>query len=263
MPYYAITQLNPWLYSLHDPLEVFCYLAVGKDRALLFDTCHGVGNLPEAIREITDKPVTVVISHGHVDHANGAWQFGEAWLHPADRELYREHTSEEFRRNVVKQLADGQITPPAGFDPESYVKAGIGNLKELKIARVFDLGGLQLEVVSMEGHTAGSVGLLSREQRLLLVSDAASSHEWLFLKESLPISRYLATLERTMALPFDTFFTGHSNTFHTRADLQKFISAARHASIGKAEPYPTFPELKGYIYREDGAEIVFSAEKLR
>ena len=69
------------LLCIYDPESVFCYLVVGNERALLFDTAFGIGSLPGAIRKITDKPVTVVLSHGHTDHANGAYQFDEAWLH--------------------------------------------------------------------------------------------------------------------------------------------------------------------------------------
>ena len=51
--------------------NVYCYLLIGKERALLFDTAYGVGNLREFVEGITDKPVTVVNSHGHFDHTGG------------------------------------------------------------------------------------------------------------------------------------------------------------------------------------------------
>lgn len=44
--------------------NVYCYLLVGSERALLFDTAYGEGNLREFVEEITDKPVMVVNSHG-------------------------------------------------------------------------------------------------------------------------------------------------------------------------------------------------------
>ncbi|MDR0473530.1 MAG: MBL fold metallo-hydrolase [Treponema sp.] len=263
MAYYTTKQINSWLYSIYDPLGVYCYLATGNDSALLFDTAHGIGSLPDLIREITDKPLTVVVSHGHIDHSSGAYQFDEAWMNEGDFDLTRMHTSEEFReRFVVDVLAEKKLALPDGFIKESFIKAGTGNLKNLNIGRVFDLGGLQLEVVAMEGHTHGSVGLLSREQRILLDSDAANSHIWMFLDESLPVSSYIAMLERTMKLDFDTFFVGHSDSPLPKTDFEKYIAVARNASMEKAKPYAIFPELKGFLYQEDRIGIVFSEAKL-
>lgn len=262
MGYYTIKPIYPWLYSLYDPLGVYCYLAVGCERALLFDTAHGVGNLPEAVRTVTDKPVTVVLGHGHIDHANGAYQFEEAWLHEDDFPLCREHTSEGYRRQVLQGFSEAGPALPEGFDPETYATAGMGTLKKLELGQVFDLGGLHMEVIGMEGHTAGSVGLLAQEHRVLLDSDAANPHIWMFLNESLPVSQYIAMLERVRQLAFDTFFVGHSDMPQPKSEFDKYIRAARNASIEKAEPYGAFSDLKGYFYQEDGVGLVFNEATL-
>jgi len=262
MGYYAVKEIYPWLHSIHDPQNVFCYLVVGSEWALLFDTAHGIGDLHGAINEVTDKPVVTVLGHGHLDHACGAYQFDEVWLHGDDFAVCQRHTSEKYRRHILGELAAGGHALPEGFDGDAYVRAGTGNLKEMAPGQVFDLGGLHVEVVSMEGHTAGSVGLLVREHRVLLDSDSANAHVWVFLPESLPVGRYADMLERVVRLDFDTFFTGHSGKPRPKSDFMKYIGAARNVSPEKSEPYPEFPWLKGHLYKEDGAEIVFSMEKL-
>jgi len=263
--YYLVRKIYPWLYSIYDPENVYCYLAIGNDRALLYDTAYGIGSLYNVVRNITDKPVTVVLGHGHTDHANGAYQFDEAWVHEADIELCKYGATKAYRRGFLNYLKKtGQILPK-GFNKDAYVKAGTGNLKKLDIGQVFDLGGLHMEVVGMEGHTAGSVGLLAREHRVLLDSDAASAHVWMFLPEALLVSQYITMLERTLLLEFDTLYVGHSDAPLTKADFQKIINTARNASVGKAEPY-TFngmPGLKPFIYQEEGMALVFSEEKLK
>jgi glyoxylase-like metal-dependent hydrolase (beta-lactamase superfamily II) len=263
MGYYTVKKIYPWLYSIFDPLSVYCYLVVGDEKALLFDTTYGIGSLPDVIREVTDKPVVTVLGHGHVDHANGAYQFNDVWLHEGDFELFHQHTSEEIRRSTLSGLAENKLTLPEGFDPETYVKAGTGNLKKLPIGQVFDLGGLHLEVVAMEGHTSGSVGLLVQEHRILLDSDAANQHIWMFIKEALPINQYITMLERVIKLDFDTFFTGHSDMPRPKSDFQKYINVARNIKTEKSTPYGMFPELKGLLYSEGDAEIVYSEEKLK
>lgn len=259
---YEMKEIYPWLYSIQDPLDVFCYLIVGDDQALLFDTGYGVGNLTEAIRTVTSKPFVVVLGHGHIDHANGAYQFEKAYLHEGDFLLCRQHTSPEFRAGILEQYAASGMALPASFNTDAFCKAGMGNLEKLEVGRVFDLGGLHVEVISMPGHTAGSIGLLIQEKQTLLVSDSANSHIWMFLDESLSIKAYIRMLEKILELDFHTFFYGHGNQSLSKSEFQKYIRAARNASIEKAIPYDRFPELNPYIYEEDGAAIVFNVRTL-
>jgi len=257
-----VKKIYPWLYSIRDPFNAFCYLAVGNERALLFDTAHGVGGLPDAIREITDKPVVIALGHGHLDHVGGAYQFDEAWLREADFDLCGRHSSAKARGRALDGFVAGGQALPEGFDRGAYLQAGMCNLRKMEVGQEFDLGGLRMEAVDMGGHTAGSVGLLAREHRALLVSDSTGAHVWMFLRESLSVSQYVSMLERVTRLDFDVFFAGHSDEPTPKSDFQKYIDAARNASIEKARPYPVFPEFGGWLYKEDGAAIVFHADKL-
>ena len=45
------------------------FLLVGEEKALLIDTGTGVFDLPLLLKTLTDKPVQVVLTHGHPDHA--------------------------------------------------------------------------------------------------------------------------------------------------------------------------------------------------
>ena len=258
--YYQVRKIYPWLYSIYDPDSVYCYLAVGEEKALLYDTAYGVGSLPGVIKKLTDKPVTVVLSHGHIDHANGAYQFDEAWLHADDFELAMEHTSSYYRESIIYGLAENGQVLPDNFDKDAYIQAGAGNIKELETGRIFDLGGLHMEVFIMEGHTLGSIGLLAREHRVLLNSDAANFGTWLFLPESLPLARYRSMLERTISLDFDTFFTGHSDAPMTKEDYQKILTVARNASPEKAVPWgnSNYAHLKPLVYQEGNVSLIFS-----
>jgi len=264
MNYYTIKRIYPWLYSIKDPDNVFCYLALGNKSALLYDTTFGIDSLPDAIREVTNKSITVVLGHGHTDHANGACQFDEVWLHERDFELYRQHTSENLRRDYAIGMIESGSLMPDKFTVDAYVEAGRNeNLRRLEIGQIFDLGGLHMEAVAMEGHTAGSVGLLAQEHRVLLTSDAANPHMWMFLEESLSIGQYIAMLERVKELDFDNFFIGHSDRSMPKSELDKYINVACNASMEKSTPYKVFPHLNGFLYQEGETRIVFNEEKLR
>jgi len=259
MSYYTIKQINPWLYSIYDPMDVYCYLLVGEESALLYDTGYGIAPLEEAIRQVCNLPLIVVLGHGHIDHANGAYQFNEAWIHLDDLELCLRHTSRTARRNIVGDMDNSK---PECFNDEQYINAGSGNLKHLTIGQIFDLGNLHVEIVAMEGHTAGSVGLLVHEHQVLIDSDAASPHVWMFLNEILPMNVYIDMLERVSQMNFDTFFIGHSDTPRPKSDFKKYINVARNITLEKSTPYDSMSELGGLLYQEGDAAIVFNPEKL-
>ena len=255
MEYFTINKLHDWLYSIYDPRGSYCYLALGNEKALLFDAGYGIASLHNAIQSVTDKPVIIVLGHGHVDHVNGAYQFEEVWLHEADIDLFREHSSIEWRR----RMAHEEGIKPEDFNPDDYIHAPAPTIRHLKAGQVFDLGGLHMDVIDMAGHTPGSVGLLAREHQVLLDSDSANNHIWMHLPNSLPISQYIAMLEHVLTLDFDIFYTGHSNEPQPKSELQKYIQVARNASIEKAKPYAMFD---GLIYQEDNIAIVFNKDTL-
>lgn len=84
-------------------------------------------------------------------------------------------------------------------------------MKNLVIGQVLDLGGIHAEVISLAGHTKGSIGLLIPEERLLLAGDALNSCLWMFNYGALPISQLQQTLASVKALSFDTYLFGHSD----------------------------------------------------
>ena len=227
--HYKIKEIYPWLYSFYDPKNVFCYLIIGKKSALLYDTGYGEAPLDEAIRKVCDLPYEVVLSHGHWDHTNGASQFKEKWIHPADVDLIQ-------------------------LDP--------GKLKMLEHDQIFDLGELTVQVIPMEGHTLGSVGLLIHEHRLLLNADAANYHMWMFLDECLEVSVYINMLKRVRELEFDTFIVGHSDLERPKSDFDRYIAVAENIDINKTTPYGAMPELGGRMYEEGDVSIIFNPKKL-
>jgi endoglucanase len=260
MSYYTVKKLHEGIYSIHEPANVFSYLIVGKEKALLYDTGFGFGDLAATVKEITPLPIEVVLSHGHYDHVCGAAQFEFAHIHIAEFELAQRHASRTARANAIEKNADKL---PENFDKEKYLNAGTGDIRRMWPRRSFELGGLTVDVVPMEGHTFGSVGLLVREAAVLFAGDAFGSHLWLFLEESLPIPQYVDMLDRVKELPFNTFYLGHSNEPLPKSEIDKYKAVALDASVDKAAPYPQLPELGGMFHEKDGVGIVFNPIKVK
>jgi glyoxylase-like metal-dependent hydrolase (beta-lactamase superfamily II) len=112
---------------------------------------NGYNDLYQAVRELTDKPLTVVNTHGHPDHIYGNMFFQEAYLHPADRELARMFVEDPEYRKMLEERK--KTFPP---------------FRDILPGDVIDLGGRTLEVFGLPGHTPGGILLLLREDRILL-----------------------------------------------------------------------------------------------
>ena len=91
MNYFITYQVNDHIYQLKDPMGVLTTLVIGKEKALLVDTAYGIGDLKEAITNITKLPLVVINSHGHMDHSCGNYQFDEVYIDKRDLELCKKH----------------------------------------------------------------------------------------------------------------------------------------------------------------------------
>ena len=65
-------------YILEDD-RVRQFLLVEPDRALLIDTGFPDSDVAGAVRAITDAPVTVILTHGDMDHTGGLSAFGSCY----------------------------------------------------------------------------------------------------------------------------------------------------------------------------------------
>ena len=71
-------------FDSHARMTTYSYLLEGGERAMLIDTMFGYGNLRAFCRELTDRPVFLVNTHYHGDHAGGNFDFDECYIHALD-----------------------------------------------------------------------------------------------------------------------------------------------------------------------------------
>ena len=132
------------MWHLEEDYRVYCTLVQGKDLAILWDTGQGKQDLAAYLAERVRTPYLVCNSHGHADHIGGNFRFSGVYAHPADWPLLEAHARMTGR--------DWHAAP---------LEAGMSA----------DLGGRRVKVVSLAGHTRGSVGLLLEDEGLLLAGD--------------------------------------------------------------------------------------------
>ncbi|MBR2924205.1 MAG: MBL fold metallo-hydrolase [Clostridia bacterium] len=246
-----IKQLLPHLYLIDDAGESTCYLIEGQTHAMLIDTVNGQEDLRAIVEKLTKLPVIVVNTHGHGDHIFGNVYFDEAWMHPADfqlAEMFMDYAKEEMAKQGLKPCP----------------------LKPLAIGQVFDLGDLALEVVALDGHTPGSIGILDRKDRILFTGDGVNTHLWMQLEGCSTLAelrQMLINLKEQHGSEFDYILHGHDKGLREAVVVDWLIKGCDDLLAGRTEndkPYHYFAGecLQHPISDVEGQVIVYNKEML-
>ncbi len=252
-----------------------CYLVEGEKKALLIDGLSGVGSLKSFVRELTDLPVQIVNTHGHVDHCGANFEYGECLIHPADIRLMYDHSDPLMRLNFARS---GAMFRPLPVEPtlEDVIPP-----RAVKTFPVFDgdsldLGGVTLEVIGVPGHSFGTIVLLDRARRVVYSGDACNANTLLFLEGSASIEEYRESLLhfKSFQPEFDGMYGGHGpgpvpNTIIDEAIelceeiLKGTDDQIEGASIGRPCLYAKAKD--DHFRRLDGklANIAYSRENIR
>lgn len=68
--YFKTFQINDHIYQFKDPLGVLCTLIIGKEKAMLIDTCYGIGDLPSLIKKLYQLTTSCYCK---------SWSYGSYW----------------------------------------------------------------------------------------------------------------------------------------------------------------------------------------
>ena len=161
--YYAVADLGAGAYAIGEPRYGQCnfsYLIVGEHRALLFDTGPGVRDISKVVQALTSLPVLVLPSHLHFDHVGNLARFGEVAL-PDLPALRRQVRQGRFVFGFYQHL---------GF-VEGFHAPSVAVSQWLQPNQLIDLGGRELEMLSVPGHTPDSVVLYDALANRLYAGD--------------------------------------------------------------------------------------------
>lgn len=244
---YDVRAVAPRTWAISDHgMDVF-YYASGENKGLLIDCGFGFGDLTALARGLDDKPIQLALTHGHPDHADGAWQFREAFLDRADKPVLRGYCSVERRRVMAanepfRKDPDNLKLFELGFDDRRWANSPLPPLTFVYPGYTFDLGGRVLEVIRLAGHTPGSIGLLDRANRLLFSGDAVHSGQiWLQLPESSNLADFRAMLVglAPYRADFDRLLWGHSQDPAPAGLIDDLIAGVEDLLAGrrKGEPH--------------------------
>ena len=135
------------------PWGTNCYVVAtgpGSECVVIDPGKDAAAGVADVVREHRLKPVSVLVTHGHVDHmwcvapVAGTYD-ATAYIHPLDRHLLADPMS-GLSRETSQMLLGG-----------NYTWAEPDDVRELYDAQVLELAGVQFVVDHTPGHTEGSV----------------------------------------------------------------------------------------------------------
>lgn len=188
---HKVTRITPHTWCLSEFNLVNAFLAEGTERAALIDTGCGIGNLAKCVRELTDKPLIILLTHGHFDHAGGVSQFPDVpvYLHPDDGNSLHDSSDQMNRLLGTSDLNAARsfyIRTRAPIRcPELQVEDLLAQLPKQSGSMnfdwepvtdnmEFDLGGRVLKAIHTPGHTPGEMCFLDPASRILFSGDTAN-----------------------------------------------------------------------------------------
>ena len=135
------------------PWGTNCYVVAtgpGSECVVIDPGKDAAAGVDQVVREHRLKPVSVLVTHGHVDHmwcvapVAGTYD-ATAWIHPSDRHLLTDPMA-GMSRETTQMLLGG-----------TYEWAEPDDVRELGDLDELELAGLRFVVDHTPGHTEGSV----------------------------------------------------------------------------------------------------------
>lgn len=235
---YEYTKIRDNIWQIAEDDGVYCTLVKGSELAVLVDTGHGNRDLRSFVEANISTPYLVINSHGHPDHIGGNHWFDMVYA-----------LKEEW--DVINYFEEN--------NPALY------KLNEIRIGQQISLGNMNIVVVPLAGHTQGSIGLLVREENILIAGDALNEGLWLFNYGSLSMKDLYETITATMELDFATYLCGHSDKEYQKEKLLSHLRNIENLIIDDATKQDTIG-FETYCSRYEDtygrSELVFTIDKV-
>jgi glyoxylase-like metal-dependent hydrolase (beta-lactamase superfamily II) len=227
---YNVAKIADGVHVVDEDKFVQSFLIEGGDCAALIDSCAGGGeDFKAAVLSLTDKPVKFVVTHSDRDHTGGQEYFGVPFMHPAE---YSRYFSQGNAMRTVAPLWEGEVV---------------------------SLGGVELEVVLIPGHTPGSIALLDRANRRLFVGDTVSDAKIYMFGDGRDLRAFIESLRKleTMAALVDTVHSAHGAPVLSTEWLAKTRVAAEMLLNGGLTPKEPPFDLPCKLYSHNGVNLLY------
>ncbi len=227
MPWY---EFAPHTYEIDEFDCASIFLLEGTERALLLDTGIGIGDLKGLAESLTDKPIDVVMTHGHGDHTGGAGWFDSFYLNEKDWDVYAFPETLDRRLDYAQKIRTREHKN-YNYQPKEDIREWpkLPERKKLLDGQVFDLGGRRVTAWECPGHTPGEMVFIDDQTRILFAGDACNNNLGFLTapgeKGFVSIERACAALKRiwNMRDQYDMIFNSHHDFRGIGAPLADYV----------------------------------------
>ena len=256
--WFATEEVEPGTWLVGEPGHVNCFLVEGTERAVLVDTGLGIADIGAAARELTDKPILVVNTHGHSDHRGGNWRFADVAAHPLaagtlTAPVARDHLAgylavarEQLTAYQRAREADDRFfhlftattrPRPLPEDAARWAVPGGPAPRPLADGERIGLGGRELTVLHTPGHSPDSLCLLDERAGLLFAGDTLITGDFWAHTPDTEIEVFAATLRRLadrLAGGLSAVYPAHTLRYRARPGLLTAAADAFEAIVSGA-----------------------------
>ncbi len=252
-PWFEVYRVEPDIYVFYEPgqfEEAISYLVLGEEKGAVVDTGCGIGDVRALAEEFTDLPLMVVNTHSHSDHVAQNYLFDEVAIYddPMARKRAEKGCTHE---EMAPLLGEGMIWKPLpeGFNPDEYHVPPFKVTRWLHHGDIIDLGGRDLEVFHMPGHSPDSICLLDRSARLLWTGDIFYTGAIYTYLPGGDLDQFIASYRRMIDLfpHYDRLMPSHNEPWIEKEILRDVLRAAEEVQAGGG----VYVEGEGGIRRYD------------
>jgi glyoxylase-like metal-dependent hydrolase (beta-lactamase superfamily II) len=210
--------------KVHPMLQSNCWWLRGNERDVVIDAGLGIVALRDEIPELFERDPLLIVTHAHLDHVGGAYEFDEVSIHESEAAYLRNPapssldtvTLYESLGIDIPQKEDPSMLnslPYPGYRPDDYSVTPVEPTHLLRDTQILEVGGWQLKVIAAPGHTPGSICLLEQSNGWLFTGDVV--YEGRILDEIKGADRrhYRHTMRNLQSLKITTVYPGHGEPF--------------------------------------------------
>ena len=222
------------------PGNVFAYYVKGDTSGVLIDTGLGYEILRSFLESEENhlafgQPYTVLLTHGHLDHAGGAGEFDKVLLSSADFDLAKRHGDPNLRAGYLQE--NGVCHELPEIREKLLPPRPVSDFVPADRCAPLKIGGETLRLLPLPGHTCGSLAVLFVQERILLTGDALNSWTLLFASpDSPPMSTYhaaLLQLRGSLAGQYDRILYSHPHNVGGPKILDQMTALTSDILAGK------------------------------
>ena len=163
--------------------------------------------MQKRLQGLVNLPIELLNTHGDIDHVGSNDEFESFYMNPAEASNYY---------NTQKKT--GTIIPVTDGD-------------------IIDLGDRELEIITLPGHTPGSIAVLDKKNRVLISGDPIQDGNIFMFGVQREIHAYLLSLEKLKKYldKFDTIYPSHGSFPVTPEIIDSLYEGATRILAGEVE----------------------------